>query len=153
TGRVFTMNGRDGTASAIDPAAAANVGTIVLGGKPEEAVCDGTGRMYVNLEDSSAVVAIDTRSLAVVGRWSLAPGEGPSGIALDVAHRRLFSTCSNQTMVVSDVAAGKVVTTVPIGARVDGAGFDPGAGLAFASNGDGTLTVVHEESPAKFSVR
>jgi len=150
--KVFVMNAGDGTASAVDLAAAKVTGTVVLHGQPEEAVADGAGRLYVNLEDSSAVVAIDTKSLAVVGRWSLAPGDGPSGIAFDRAHGRLFSVCDNKTMVVSDVKAGRVVTTLPIGGRVDGAAFDPERGLAFSSNGEGTVTVVHEDSPAAFHV-
>ena len=152
TKRVFVMNGGSGSASAIDPATGTVVGTITLGGQPEEAACDGAGHMFVNLEDTSQVVSVDTRTLKVLGRWSLAPGASPSGIAMDPAHGRLFSTCANSKMVVSDVRKGKVVTTVPIGARVDGAGFDPAKGLAFSSNGEGTLTVVKEDSPDKFSV-
>jgi hypothetical protein len=110
------------------------------------------GRMYVNLEDSSQVVVVDTRSLKVVGRWSLAPGESPTGLALDTAHGRLFSGCGNQKLVVSDVKSGKVITTLPIGDRVDGVAFDPALGLVFSSNGEGTLTVVRQESPGTFTV-
>jgi len=150
--RVFVMNGGSGTASAIDPKSGGVVGTVVLGGQPEEPACDGKGHMYVNLEDSSKVVSVDTRTLEVLGRWSLAPGEEPTGIALDRAHGRLFSGCANNKLVVSDVERGSVVAVLPIGARVDGAGFDPAKGLAWSSNGEGTLTVVHEESPTKFSV-
>src|SRR5262249_2284318 len=124
-----------------------------LGGRPEEPACDGRGRMYVNLEDTSRIAVVDTRALRLVGGWSLAPGEGPSGIALDRAHGRLFSTCENQKLGGSDVSKQRVLTTVPIGARVDGAAFDPALGLAFSSNGEGTLTVVHEDSPASFRVR
>ncbi|HEY6196634.1 MAG TPA: YncE family protein [Candidatus Eisenbacteria bacterium] len=150
--RVFVMNAGSRSASAIDPATGTVVGTIALGGQPEEPACDGAGRMYVNLEDSSQVVRVDTRALKVLGHWSLAPGEGPSGVALDRAHGRLFSGCSNSKLVVSDVEKGSVVATLPIGARVDGAGFDPATGQAFSSNGEGTLTVVHEDSPASFRV-
>ena len=150
--RVFVMNGGSGSASAIDPKAGAVVGTVMLGGQPEEPACDGKGRMYVNLEDSSRVVMVDTRTLKVVGGWPLAPGEEPTGIAFDRAHDRLFSGCANNKLVVSDVQKGSVVATLPIGARVDGVGYDAAKGLAFSSNGEGTLTVVQEESPAKFSV-
>lgn len=150
--RVFTMDGGSDDATAIDAATGTVAGTIALGGRPEEAACDGKGRMYVNLEDSSRVVVVDTHALKVVGRWSLAPGEGPTGIALDAAHDRLFSGCGNQELVVSDVKSGAVVTTLPIGERVDGVAFDPALGLAFSSNGAGTLTVVHEDAPSRFTV-
>lgn len=150
--RVFTMNGGSQDATAIDPATGTVVGTVALGGKPEESACDGKGRMYVNLEDSSRVVTVDTRALKLLGRWPLAPGEEPTGIAIDRANNRLFSGCSNNKLVVSDVKRGGVVTTLPIGSRVDGVGFDAARGLAFSSNGEGTLTVVHQDSPAKYRV-
>ena len=150
--RVFTMNGGSNDASAIDPVAGTVIGTIPLGGRPEEAVCDGAGLMYVNLEDASQVVTVDTRTMKVIGRWSLAPGAEPTGIALDAAHGLLFSSCGNNMMVVSDVKRGVVVTTLPIGSRVDGMGFDPASGLAFSSNGEGTLTVVREVSPTSFKL-
>jgi DNA-binding beta-propeller fold protein YncE len=150
--RVFTSNNGGTTATAIEPATGQVLGNVELGGSPEFQVSDGKGRMYVNLEDSSAVVAVDTRSLRVVGRWPLAPGEEPTGLALDVAHGRLFSGCANKLLVVTDARSGAVVATLPIGGRVDGVAFDPALGLAFSSNGEGTLTVVREESPAKFSV-
>lgn len=150
--RVFVMNAASKTASAIDPATGTVVGTVALDGQPEEAAFDGAGHMYVNLEDTSQIVRVDTRTLKVLGRWSLAPGQGPTGIAIDRDHGRLFSACGNSRMVVSDVAKGKVVATLPIGARVDGAGFDASQGLAFSSNDEGTLTVVKEESPDSFKV-
>jgi YVTN family beta-propeller protein len=150
--RVFTMNGGSDDASAIDPATASVVGTVALGGRPEESACDGKGLMFVNLEDSSRIVIVDTRTLKSLARWPLAPGEEPTGIALDRAHNRLFSVCANNKLVVSDVQKRSVVTTLPIGGRVDGVGFDAARGLAFSSNGEGTLTVVHEDSPARYSV-
>jgi YVTN family beta-propeller protein len=150
--RVFTMNGGSASATAIDAATNAVVGSVALGGRPEFAVADGRGRIYLNLEDSSAVVAFDARTLRVEGRWPLAPCTGPSGLAMDRAHRRLFAVCSNQLMAVMDADAGRVITTLPIGAGVDGAAFDPGTQLAFASAGDGTLTVVHEDAPDRFTV-
>jgi DNA-binding beta-propeller fold protein YncE len=150
--RIFTLNGRSGDATAIDVATGRVVGTIPLGGKPEVPACDGKGRMYVNIEDSSAVVVVDTKALKVVGRWSLSPGEEPTGIALDDANHLLFSSCSNQKLVVTDTRKGVVVGTVPIGDRVDGAAIDLARKLVFTSNGEGTLTVVHEDSPTRFSV-
>jgi YVTN family beta-propeller protein len=152
THRVFTMNAGSGTATAIDAATGTVVGNVALGGRPEFAVADGRGKVFVNLEDSSAVVSFDAKSLALGPRWSLAPGEGPSGLALDRESRRLFSVCGNEKMIVLDADSGSVVATVPIGKRTDGADFDPGTKLAFSSNGEGTLTVVHEDSPKKFSV-
>ena len=152
TKRVFTFNAGSGTATALDAATATVVGNVTLGGRPEFAVADGHGRVFVNLEDSSAVVAFDARSLALGTRWSLAPGEGPSGLAMDREHRRLFSVCGNEKMVVLDADAGRVLATLPTGKGTDGVEFDPGTGLAFSSNGEGTLTVIHEDGPDKFSV-
>jgi YVTN family beta-propeller protein len=150
--RVFTMNGGSNDATAIDPATNKVVGTIALGGKPEFAVSDGKGTIFVNIEDKSEIASFDAKTLKVGTRWSLAQGEGPSGIALDRKNRLLFSACSEK-MVVSDADKGKVVTTVPIGKGTDGAGFYPKLGLAFSPNGqDGTLTVIKEESKDKFSV-
>jgi DNA-binding beta-propeller fold protein YncE len=150
--RVFTFNGRGHNATAIDATTAKVVGTLALDGKPEAAVADGKGRMYVNVEDKSEVVAFDARTLKVEGRWPLAPCEEPSGLAIDCAHRRLFAGCHNEVMAVMDAESGHVLTTLPIGRGVDGAAFDPETGLAFTSNGEGTLTVVREDSPEKFTL-
>jgi len=150
--RVFTFNGRGGSATAIDAATGNVVGTIKLDGRPEFAVPDGKGHIYNNLEDKSMIVEIDSQALKVTQRWPLAPGEEPSGIAMDTEHRRLFSGCHNKMMAVVDADSGKVVATPPIGEGVDANGFDSGTGLAFSSNGDGTLTVVHAESPDKYTV-
>ena len=150
--RVFTMNGDAGTASVLDPASGQRVGSIDLGGKPEFGVTDGAGKLYVNIEDKGEVVEVDPVALKVTRRWSIAPCEEPTGLAMDVAHRRLFSVCGNKTMAVSDAASGKLITTLPIGAGVDGAAFDAVSGNAFASNGEGTVTVVHEDAPDKFRV-
>jgi hypothetical protein len=152
TRRVFTMNGRSASATAIDAATGTVVGTVALGGRPETAVADGHGRIYANIEDKSLIVAFDARTLQVQGHWSLAPCEGPSGLAMDREHRRLFSGCGNGLMAVSDPDAGRVVTTLPIGRGVDGDGFDAGTGLAFASCGEGVLTVVHEDDPDHFTL-
>ena len=145
--RVFAFNGRSLDATAIDAATSTVAGTVPLGGKPEFAVVDGRGALWVNIEDRSEIVRLDTRTLAVTGRWTLAPCEEPTGLAIDRAARRLFAVCSNKLMAMVDADNGKVVATVPIGAGTDGAAFDPATRLAFASNGDGTLTVVHEDSP------
>jgi len=150
--RVFTFNGGSGNATAIDAASARVVGSVPLDGKPEFAVADGQGTMFVNIEDSSAVVAFDTRSLKVLHRWPIAPGEEPSGLAMDRKHRRLFSGCSNETLVVIDADKGNVVASLPIGKGVDGVAFDAARGLVFSSNGEGTLSVIHEDSPDKYSV-
>jgi DNA-binding beta-propeller fold protein YncE len=154
--RVFTFNGRAGTATAIDAAKAGTHGvsglTINLGSKPEFAVADGAGHVYNNLEDKSLVVQIDSRSRQILNQWPLEPCESPSGIAIDTQHRRLFVGCHNKLMAIMDADTGKVVATVPIGEGVDANSFNPATQLAFASNGDGTLTVVHEDSPDKYTV-
>lgn len=150
--RVFAFNGRSGDATAIDAAAGTVAGTIKLGGKPEFATADGQGSVYVNIEDKSTVVRIDSRKLTAGTPWPLKPCEEPSGMAIDSLHHRLFIGCGNKLMAVVNTENGKVIATLPIGDGVDANGFDPGTGLAFSSNGDGTLTVVHEDSPDHFSV-
>jgi DNA-binding beta-propeller fold protein YncE len=153
TQRVFTMNGRSQDATAVDAASGQVAGTIALGGRPEFGVADGKGEVFVNLEDKSALVALDAQKLSVLHTWPLAPGDGPSGLAIDPAHRRLFSVCGNQKMVIVDADDGHVVATPEIGQGPDAALFDPKRQLAFSSNGrDGTLTVIHEETPDQFSV-
>jgi DNA-binding beta-propeller fold protein YncE len=152
SGRVFTFNGGGANATAIDAATGVVAGTVPLGGKPEFSVSDGKGRMYVNIEDKSEVVVFDPKALTIKTRWPLAPCEEPSGMAMDRAHGRLFVVCSNKLMAILDATTGRVITTLPIGDGVDATGYDPATGLAFASNGEGTLTVVHEDSPAKFTV-
>ncbi|MDB4911926.1 MAG: hypothetical protein JWO39_2749 [Gemmatimonadetes bacterium] len=152
SGHAFSFNGSGNSATVIDGRTGKSVATIPLGGSPEFAVSDGMGKVFVNLEDSSAVVEIDARANRVTRRWSLAPCESPSGLAIDIAHHRLFSGCENKMMAISDYGAGKVLSTAPIGSGVDADRFDPGTGLAFSSNGEGSITVVHEDSPEKFSV-
>ncbi len=150
--RVWTFNGKSGNATAIEAGDRKIAGTVALGGAPEFATSDAAGHIYVNIEDKSEVVAIDAKTLSVLHHWPLAPCEEPSGMAIDRAHRRLFSGCHNKMMAVMDADTGRVVATVPIGAGVDANAFDPEPGLAFSSNGDGTLTVVHEDSPDKYTV-
>jgi DNA-binding beta-propeller fold protein YncE len=150
--RVFTFNGASADATAIDAATGAVAGTIALGGKPEFAAADGRGMVYVNIEDKSEVVAIDSKNLTAKARWSLAPGEEPSGMAMDRHTRRLFVGCSNKKMIVMNADDGRVVADLPIGQGVDATAFDPDTKMAFSSNGEGTLTVVHEDSADRYSV-
>lgn len=150
--RVFAMNGRSSDTTAIDAATGKVAGTVALGGKPEFAVADGRGRIYVNLEDKSQEVVLDSQKMTVVARWPLAPCEEPTGLAMDLVHRRLFAGCSNKLMAVVDAESGKVIATLPIGSGVDATAFDPGLQYAYASNGEGTLTIVHEDAPDKFTV-
>jgi DNA-binding beta-propeller fold protein YncE len=151
TKQVFTMNGRSGDATAIDAAKGTVTGTLALGGKPEFAVADGQGSIFVNIEDKSELVQFDARKLAVTNRWKLAPCEEPSGLALDHKNRRLFAGCANKIMAVINADTGQVISTPAIGDGVDANGFDPETKLAFASTGEGTLNVVREESPSKFT--
>ncbi len=152
TRRVFTMNGGSDNATALDATTNAVVGHIDLGGRPEEVVSDGRGRLYINLEDKGEVAEVDARALRVLRRWSIAPCSEPSGLAMDLAHGRLFSVC-DKVMAISDARAGKLLTTVPIGSRPDGVAYDPALDLAFApGGGDGTLTVVRAAGAAGYAV-
>ncbi|MGE5278528.1 MAG: YncE family protein [Acidobacteriota bacterium] len=150
--RVFTFNGRGANATAIDAADGRVLGTVALGGKPEFAASDGKGRVFVNIEDKSLVAVLDPQKLSVEKRWPLAPCEEPSGMAIDRENGRLFIGCRNRMMAAVDTESGRVVATVPIGAGVDANAFEPATGLAFASCGDGTLTVAHEDSPGRLTV-
>jgi DNA-binding beta-propeller fold protein YncE len=152
TKRVFTMNAGSRNATAIDATTGKVLATFDLGGRPEFAVADGKGRVFVNLEDSSAVVSFDASTFQLGARWSLAPGEEPTGLAIDREHRRLFSVCSNQKMIVLDADDGRVLADLPIGKGTDAAAYDSGTQLAFSSNGEGTLTVVREDSPKAYRV-
>lgn len=151
---VYMFNGRGNSATVIDAKSGKVVATIALGGKPEFPQVDPkAGRVYDNLEDKSEVVAIDTKTHEVVNHWPTSPGEEPSGLAIDVAQHRLFLGCGgSKTMVMMDTTSGKVVATVPIGQGVDANAFDPATKLAFASCGDGTVTIAHEDSPDKLTV-
>ena len=152
TKRVFTFNGRSHDSTAIDAATGEVVGKIPLDGKPEFAVTTGAGEIFVNLEDKSEILALDPKNLKIKSIWPLAPCQEPSGLAIDVKNRRLFSGCDNKMMAVVNSDTGKVITTLPIGAGVDANGFDPETGFAFASCGEGVLTIAHEDSPDTFSV-
>jgi DNA-binding beta-propeller fold protein YncE len=151
TKRVFAFNGRSGSTTAIQAEDSKVAGTLDLGGRPEFAVADGTGSVFVNLEDKDTIVKFDAKKLEVQERWPLAPGKEPSGLAMDRKNRRLFSGCGNKTLVILNADDGKVVTTQPIGQGVDAAAFDPETGLVFASCRDGTVTVVREDGPDKYT--
>lgn len=149
--RIFTLNGGSNDSTAIDMTTQKVVGTVALGGRPEYAVTDGRGHLYVNLEDKSEIVQVDTKTLAVLHTWPLAPGTSPSGLAMDAKRRLLFSVCDNKRMMVMNADTGQIVSNMAIGNGPDAAGFDPRTGDAFSSNGeDGTLTVVHEQTPHTF---
>ncbi|MGH9810931.1 MAG: YncE family protein [Terriglobia bacterium] len=150
--RVFTFNGDAHSSTVIDPAAGKLITNIPLGGKPEYGASAGDGKVYANLTDSSEVVEIDAKALTVTRRWPTAPCKQPVAMAIDPGHHRLFSGCRSGVMVVSDYDSGKVVASVPIGKGVDGAAYDPATGDAFASNADGTLTVIHQDGPDKYHV-
>jgi DNA-binding beta-propeller fold protein YncE len=150
--RVFTFNGRSKDATVFEAVSGSITGTIPLGGKPEYAATDGKGKVYVNIEDTNEVVEIDSLKLLLTKRYSLKPCEEPTGMGLDAEHHRVYSGCHSKVMAILDTVTGKIIATVPIGDGVDGNGFDPEAGLAFSSNGDGTLTVVREASQGKFEV-
>lgn len=152
THRVFAFNRGSSDASAIDAKTGEVAGLIPLGGHPEFATADGKGMVFVNLDNKSEVVAIDSRKLVATAHWPVAPGEDPSGMAIDRKHNRLFSVCGNKKMTVMDAGSGKVVADLAIGAGTDAAAFDPETNLAFSSNGEGTLTVVHQDSADKYTV-
>jgi len=152
TSRVFAFNGGSNSSTVIDAAADGKVaGTIDLGGGPEFATADGKGSVFDNLEDESLVLKIDARKLTVEQRWKTAPCESPSSMAMDRPNRRLFIGCRSHLMAVMNADTGQVMTTLPIGDHVDATVFDPGTRLIFNSNGDGTISVIHEDSPDQYS--
>ena len=151
TKRVFTLNGKSNNSTVIDATTDKVVGTVDLGGRPEEPALDGRGNMFVNLEDKSSIMEFDTKTLAVKGTWSLAPCEGPSALAADTKNHRLFAAC-DKMIAVFNPDTGKVVATPAIGGDPDGNGFDPGTGLIFATCREGLLTVIHQDSPDKYSI-
>jgi YVTN family beta-propeller protein len=150
---VYVGNHNGKTAMLIDPASQKVVATIPLGGEPEYPQADpATGLIYQNLEDTSELVVIDPQKQAVVKRYKLAPGEGPTGLALDAANHRLFSTAGNRKLIVLDTDTGAVVAVLPIGAGVDGAGYDPVLHRVYSANGVGTMTVIQQDSPDQYHV-
>jgi DNA-binding beta-propeller fold protein YncE len=152
-GEVYAFNGRAHSVTIIAARTGAVVTSVKLPGKPEFPVADSrANRVFVNIEDKDEVVALDTKSHRIVNEWQIGPGTSASGMAIDLAHGRLMLGCENKLMVVMDTKTGKVITSVPIGSGVDANAFDEVRGLAFSSNGEGNVTIVHEESPDKFSV-
>jgi YVTN family beta-propeller protein len=151
TKTIITWNGRSSNATVIDAKTDKVIQTIDLAGKPEAVVSDGKGKVFVNIEDKSEVSMINVKTWKVEQSWSISPGEEPSGLALDNENHRLFSA-TDKLMVVLDAETGKVITTLPTGGRVDGAGFDPGLKRAYSSCGEGELTVVQEENANSFKV-
>ncbi len=152
TSRVFAFNGGSNSATAIQAADGKVAGTVDLGGGPEFAVADGAGYVYDNLEDESLVLKINAKSLKVEQRWPTAPCASPSSIAMDRPNRRLFVGCRSKVMAVMNADTGKVITTLPIGDHVDATAFDADSRLIFNANGEGTITVIHQDSPDKYSV-
>ena len=148
--RVYVFNGASHDVSVLDAMTLRVITTIPLGGKPEVGVSDDTGAVFVNIEDTSEIVALDPKSSAVSARWKLAPCEEPTGLAIDTAHSRLFSVCANKLMVVVDSRSGQIISQVPIDAEPDGAAFDPALGIAWSSNGAGTLTMVRSDGLGQY---
>jgi DNA-binding beta-propeller fold protein YncE len=151
TSQVFAFNGDSESATVISARDGKVAGTIPLGGGPEFAVADGKGSVYDNLEDKSEIVKIDARKRTVEQRWPVAPCEAPSSVAMDRANHRLFIGCRSRIMAVIDSESGKVVATLPIGDHVDATAFDEDSRLIFFSNGEGTISVIHQDSPDKYS--
>ena len=149
---LIVCNGRSNSVSIVDPENDKVVGTVDVGGRPEEAVTDGAGTLFVNIEDKSEIVAIDLKSQQVLHRWALKPGEAPTGLAIDKTTHRLFSTCSDsKQLMILDAGTGAIISKIPIGADCDGVAFDEVAKCIYTSNGEGNITVVKEESKDSYN--
>lgn len=151
TNTVWAFNGRSQDATEIDAATGTVVATVALPGRPEFPVADGRGSVYDNIESKSEIVRIDAKTHTITGTWPIAPCEGPSGLAIDRKHRRLFAVCDG-VMAVVDADTGKVVATPKIGDGPDAARFSPSGEYAISSNGEGTMTFVHEDDPDHYTV-
>lgn len=150
--RIYAFNAHSHNASVIDPDTEKIIGTIALPGLPEFAATDGKGNVFVNIESRNSLVRLDADGMKLLNEWPLAPCEGPSGLAMDTQNRRLFSVCDNKFMIVTDADSGKQVARVPVGVEPDAAAYDVERKLVFASNCDGTLTVVKQDSPDQYTV-
>lgn len=150
--KIITCNGRSNSLTVIDPATDKVLDTVALSGKPETAVSDGKGKVFVNIETKSSISEVDIEKYKVENTWSVAPGESPSGLAIDRKTGRLFAGCDNKMLIVLDVTNGKVIGTPAIGDGCDGTAFDPQLNYIYSSNGDGTLTIIKETSKDKFEV-
>ena len=148
---IITCNGRSNDLSFIDPVTEKITATVAVGGKPETAVSDGKGKVYVNIEDKNEIAVINTKTNTVENHWSMAPAEGPTGLAIDPVTKRLFAGC-DKWLVVMDISSGKVIDKLPIADGCDGVAFDSGLKNIFASCGEGKLTVIHEEATGKCTV-
>ncbi len=149
--KIITCNGRSKNLSIIDPATNKVIDSVAIGGKPETAVSDGAGKIFINNEDKSEIVVVDATTFKVTNHWSIAPGDGPTGLAYDAVTKRLFAGCEKLLMVI-DATTGKVVTKLTIGDGCDGVAFDANTKNIYTSNGEGTLTVIHEDNADKFTV-
>lgn len=150
--KIIVCNGKSNDLTVIDPATNKVTATVALGGKPETAVTDGKGKLYVNIENKSEIAVVDVATFKLQQHWSIAPGEAPTGLAIDNVTHRLFAGCDNKMLVVLDATNGKLVTHLPIGEECDGVAFDPTTQTIFSANGEGTLTVVKEKSANAFEV-
>ena len=150
--KVYTCNGRSKDLSVIDPATNEVIKTVALGGKPETPVSDEAGNLYINIEDQSEIAVVNTKTFTVDNRWKIGSGKEPSGLAIDIKTKRLFAGCDNKLLIVVNAENGKVVKELPIGDGCDGVVFDPELKNIFSSNGEGTLTVIHEKSAKDFEV-
>jgi YVTN family beta-propeller protein len=150
--KIITCNGKSKSLSIIDPVNDAVIATVDLGGKPEEAVSNGKGKLFINLEDKNEIAVVDMKTFSVLSRWPIAPGEAATGLAMDTKTNRLFAGCDNKMMVVVNADNGKVITSLPIGESCDGVVFDPKQNLVFTSNGEGNITVIKEINENKFAV-
>ena len=149
---IFVFNNKSNNVSIINPQTNEILKTVSLGGKPELSVSTKKGKIFVNLEDAHEIVELDAKTLEVTKRWPLAPGEEPTGLALDTKNHRLFSTCANKLLIVLDATNGKVITTLPIGEKVDGVAYDETEKKIYTSNGEGTVTIIKQETKDKYVV-
>ncbi|MGC4101090.1 YncE family protein [Ferruginibacter sp.] len=149
--KLVTCNGRSKNLSIIDPVNNKLLDSVDVGGKPETAVSDGEGKLYVNIEDKNEIVVVDTKTFKVLQHWSIAPGDGPTGLAMDKTTKRLFAGC-DKLLIVLDAVTGKIVDKITIGADCDGVAFDAATKNIYTANGEGTMTVVHEENAGKFTI-
>ena len=149
--KIITCNGRSKNLSIIDPIQNKVIDSVDVGGKPETAVSDGAGKLFVNIEDKNEIVVVDTKTFKVLDHWSILPGESPTGLAFDNNTKRLFAGCEKQLMII-DANNGKVLDKLAIGDGCDGVAFDLSTKNIYTSNGDGTITVVHEETADKFTI-
>ncbi len=150
--RVFTLNGRSSNATVIDAVSLNEINTIVLEGKPEAAVSDAAGNIFVNIEDKNEIAVIDGVFNKVVTSYPIGKGVRPTGLAIDQKHNRLFTVCGNGKMEILDSETGRIVSELPIGSGPDAAAFDSSLGIAFSSNGEGTLTLITAPDAEHYSV-